>query len=76
MPQRTLRFRIRQDGLVEESVEGLVGAWFGAVIIDPNHDRRIGSLTFGAFSHHACPSVPARRDQRGAPRRHGHRRHV
>ena len=25
MPQRTLRFRIRQDGLVEESVEGIVG---------------------------------------------------
>ncbi len=25
MPQRTLRFKIRQDGLVEESVEGLVG---------------------------------------------------
>ena len=26
MPQRTLRFRIRQDGLVEETVEGVVGA--------------------------------------------------
>ena len=25
MPQVTLRFRIRQDGLVEESVEGAVG---------------------------------------------------
>tara|TARA_Y100001968_G_C18822966_1_gene465489 strand:- start:80 stop:283 length:204 start_codon:yes stop_codon:yes gene_type:complete len=25
MPQRTLRFRIRPDGLVEESVEGVVG---------------------------------------------------
>lgn len=25
MPQRTLRFRIRQDGRVEESVEGFVG---------------------------------------------------
>ena len=25
MPQRTLRFRIRQDGRVEESVEGVVG---------------------------------------------------
>ncbi len=25
MPQRTLRFRIRQDGQVEETVEGLVG---------------------------------------------------
>ena len=25
MPQRTLRFRIRQDGRVEETVEGLVG---------------------------------------------------
>ena len=25
MPQSTLRFKIRQDGLVEESVEGLVG---------------------------------------------------
>ncbi len=25
MPQRTLRFRIRQDGLVEETVEGVVG---------------------------------------------------
>ncbi len=25
MPQLTLRFRIRQDGLVEESVEGAVG---------------------------------------------------
>ena len=25
MPQRTLRFRIRQDGLVEESVEGVKG---------------------------------------------------
>ena len=25
MPQRTLRFKIRQDGLVEESVEGIVG---------------------------------------------------
>ena len=25
MPQRTLRFRIRQDGLVEEVVEGVVG---------------------------------------------------
>ena len=25
MPQRTLRFKIRQDGLVEESVEGVHG---------------------------------------------------
>ena len=25
MPQRTLRFRIREDGLVEESVEGVMG---------------------------------------------------
>ena len=25
MPQRTLRFKIRQDGRVEEPVEGLVG---------------------------------------------------
>ena len=25
MPQRTLRFKIRQDGRVEESVEGLLG---------------------------------------------------
>ena len=25
MPQRTLRFRIRQDGIVEETVEGLQG---------------------------------------------------
>ena len=25
MPQRTLRFKIRQDGLVEETVEGLLG---------------------------------------------------
>ncbi len=24
-PQRTLRFKIRQDGLVEETVEGMVG---------------------------------------------------
>tara|TARA_Y100001968_G_C19444374_1_gene764421 strand:- start:105 stop:308 length:204 start_codon:yes stop_codon:yes gene_type:complete len=26
MPQRTLRFKIRQDGLVEETVEGIQGA--------------------------------------------------
>ena len=25
MPQRTLKFRIRQDGLVEETVEGMAG---------------------------------------------------
>ncbi|ABX09530.1 DUF2997 domain-containing protein [Prochlorococcus marinus] len=25
MPQRTVRFRIRQDGVVEESVEGVIG---------------------------------------------------
>jgi len=25
MPQRILRFKIRQDGLVEETVEGVVG---------------------------------------------------
>ncbi len=25
MPQRTLRFKIRQDGLVEETVEGVAG---------------------------------------------------
>ncbi len=25
MPQRILRFRIRQDGLVEETVEGVIG---------------------------------------------------
>ncbi|KGG13507.1 MULTISPECIES: DUF2997 domain-containing protein [Prochlorococcus] len=25
MPQRILRFRIRQDGVVEESVDGVVG---------------------------------------------------
>tara|TARA_Y100001968_G_scaffold322421_1_gene358489 strand:+ start:11213 stop:11416 length:204 start_codon:yes stop_codon:yes gene_type:complete len=25
MPQRTLRFKIRQDGLVEELVEGIMG---------------------------------------------------
>ena len=25
MPQRTLRFRIRQDGRVEETVEGMTG---------------------------------------------------
>ena len=24
-PQRTLRFKIRQDGMVEETVEGMVG---------------------------------------------------
>ncbi len=26
MPQRTLRFTIRQDGRVEESVEGVIGS--------------------------------------------------
>ncbi len=26
MPQRTLRFRIRQDGVVEETVEGMIGS--------------------------------------------------
>ena len=26
MPQRTLRFKIRQDGLVEETVEGVLGS--------------------------------------------------
>ncbi len=25
MPQRIMRFRIRQDGVVEESVEGVIG---------------------------------------------------
>ncbi len=25
MPQRTLRFKIRQDGVVEETVEGIAG---------------------------------------------------
>tara|TARA_Y100001968_G_scaffold326330_1_gene369171 strand:- start:286 stop:489 length:204 start_codon:yes stop_codon:yes gene_type:complete len=25
MPQRTLKFKIRQDGLVEETVEGVIG---------------------------------------------------
>ncbi len=25
MPQRTLRFKIRQDGIVEETVEGILG---------------------------------------------------
>ena len=25
MPQRTLRFKIRQDGVVEETVEGMIG---------------------------------------------------
>ena len=25
MPQRTLRFKIRQDGVVEETVQGMVG---------------------------------------------------
>ena len=25
MPQRTVRFKIRQDGVVEESVEGVIG---------------------------------------------------
>ena len=25
MPQRIMRFRIRQDGVVEESVEGIIG---------------------------------------------------
>ena len=25
MPQRIMRFRIRQDGLVEEAVEGVIG---------------------------------------------------
>ena len=25
MPQRTLRFKIRQDGFVEETVEGIIG---------------------------------------------------
>ncbi len=42
MPQRVLRFRIRQDGRVEESVEGVIGASCNQ--LTENIEAALGSL--------------------------------
>jgi len=42
MPQRTLRFRIRQDGLVEESVEGVVG--YACQQLTTSIEKALGSV--------------------------------
>lgn len=42
MPQRTLRFRIRQDGLVEESVEGVQGE--SCQLLTDKIERSLGVL--------------------------------
>ena len=41
-PQRTLRFKIRQDGLVEETVEGMVGN--SCVQLTEKLEAALGSL--------------------------------
>ena len=42
MPQRTLRFKIRQDGRVEETVEGLLGE--GCLKLTENLEDALGSV--------------------------------
>ena len=42
MPQRTLRFKIRQDGRVEETVEGLVGE--GCLNLTEKLEEALGSV--------------------------------
>ena len=42
MPQRTLRFKIRQDGRVEETVEGLVGE--GCLHLTEKLEAALGSV--------------------------------
>ena len=56
MPQRTLRFKIRQDGRVEETVEGLVGD--GCLQLTEKLEAALGSVeqrkpTSEAFAHQA-----------------------
>ena len=42
MPQRILRFRIRQDGRVEETVEGALGS--SCIKLTENLEAALGSL--------------------------------
>ena len=42
MPQRTLRFKIRQDGRVEETVEGLVGE--ACILLTEKLEEALGSV--------------------------------
>ena len=42
MPQRTLRFKIRQDGRVEETVEGIVGE--GCIDLTEKLEAALGSV--------------------------------
>ena len=42
MPQRTLRFKIRQDGRVEETVEGLVGE--ACIDLTENLEEALGTV--------------------------------
>ena len=42
MPKRTLRFRIRQDGRVEETVEGMVGN--SCYQLTENLEKALGSV--------------------------------
>ena len=42
MAQRTLRFKIRQDGRVEETVEGIVGA--GCIELTEKLETALGSV--------------------------------
>ena len=42
MPQRILRFRIRQDGRVEETVEGALGS--SCIKLTENLESALGSL--------------------------------
>ncbi len=64
MPQRILRFKIRQDGLVEETVEGVLGE--SCVQLTEKLEEALGTVekkrpTSEAFltSHSQSQSIPA-----------------
>ncbi len=51
MPQRTLRFRIRQDGLVEETVEGIIGE--PCLQLTENLEAALGKVVHREPTHEA-----------------------
>ena len=51
MPQRTLRFKIRQDGRVEETVEGLIGE--ACIHLTEKLEEALGSVEQRKFTSEA-----------------------
>ena len=55
MPQQTVRFRIRQDGRVEESVEGVVGE--ACRLLTERIEESIGVVEPVSYTHLTLPTI-------------------